>query len=195
MIIVSEKVIRQKRMVRRIRMWWRALDGQIEKRNVWMVTLTYRHTENWNPRDITRFLQRLRNTMDCKAYAWIAAVQPGTGRVHYHIMMVGPRPLWVMQRWGKGRTEVKAAWSAGYLLKYLWSQDINGLPKGCRRFATWIKKGLLSSKANYVYRLSYLPDWVARYLEEIGGWVHKESAGIWITDIGIILTSDWRAFV
>lgn len=193
MVVVSNAQRRQRRLERRIRYWWRALDGHLGKGNVWMVTLTYRHDVDWEPRDITKFLRLVRDE-GCKAYCWIAAVQPRTGRVHYHLLMVGSRPGWVDRRWGKGRTQVRPAWSPGYLLKYMWSQEVEGLPKGIRRFATWVRRGLLVPAAEWVYRRSFLPRWVDAIAERWGGLPEYEGDGWWDFGGYLMVRSEWGVY-
>ena len=195
MVIVSEMQRRQNWTKRRVERWWRSLDGHVrhgEQGHAWMVTLTYRHDEKWEPRQITEFIQRIKHKSGMKAYCWIAAVQPGTGRVHYHMIVVGSRPAWVANRWPYGRTQVRPAWSVGYLLKYYWTQEVEGLPKGIRRFAVWVRAGLLEDLALWVWELSKLPAWVARYCVAWGGGLaSRRDGGLWELDCGITLEQDW----
>lgn len=190
-IQVDNEERRQRRLVRRLRHWWRALDGNVDR--AWMVTLTYREDGAWRPEHVTDFIRLVRADGGMKAYAWVAEVQPGTGRVHYHILIVGSRPAWVERRWGKGFTQVKAAWSVGYLLKYLWKGDTSGLPKGARRFAVWVASGLLCSAADFVLQLGKLPAWVGVVCERLGELATYQGRGVWVTDyLGVVLASEWR---
>ena len=74
MILVDDAEIRQKHMVRRLRSFWRAMDGHTD--NVWFVTLTYRHDVEWQKYHITKFTNRLKEQKGYKAYCWVAEVQP-----------------------------------------------------------------------------------------------------------------------
>lgn len=194
MIVVQDDMMRQKRLERRLRMFWRAMDGHTK--NVWMVTLTYRHDVEWEKNHIRKFTNRLKEESGYKAYCWVAEVQPNTGRVHYHLIVFGSRPAWVTQRWGKGRTQVRKCWSIGYLLKYMWKGKAGeGLPKGARRFGIGVKKGLLCSKGLQVLKLSRLPEWVASPLEMMGGVAEKLSAGRYIIQPwGLVVVNEWRAW-
>jgi len=129
-----------------------------------------------------------------KAISWVAELQPNTGRVHYHLIVFGSRPAWVMNRWGKGRTQVKKCWSIGYMLKYLWKgKGGEGLPKGARRFGIRVKKGLLCRKALYIIGLSKLPAWVAKFCEETTGTLAIKKNGVWFAG-NHELENEWRAW-
>ena len=186
----SNSAKRQRRLVRRLRLWWRAMDGYQDQ--AWMVTLTYRHDVSWQPNHITDFLRLLIKAGGVLAHAWVAEVQPGTGRVHYHVIIIGSRPGWVMRRWGKGRTQVKQCWSVGYILKYLWKgKGGEGLPKGARRFGIGIKSGLLCRAAQRIIDLSKLPASIAYVCEMMGGYAERIPGG-WITDWGIPIMNEWH---
>lgn len=191
MIILDDEKLRQKRLVRRLRSFWRAMDGHTD--NAWFLTLTYRHDVEWKPYHISKFVERLKKDGQ-KGYCWIAEIQPGTGRVHYHIVVLGHRPAWSHQRWGKGFVDVSKCWSIGYLLKYLWKGKGGvGLPKGARRFGIGVRNGLLCIEARQVIILSKLPVWVAYPLEMMGGVAKKLGGGKWeILPWGIVLENEWR---
>jgi hypothetical protein len=193
MVIVADDAAREKRLVRRLRLFWRAMDGYTE--NAWFITLTYKHDIEWEPYHISKFVERIKKDGQ-NAYCWVAEVQPSTGKIHYHVIVMGHRPAWSHQRWGKGRTRVRPCTSIGYLLKYLWKgKGGKGLPKGARRFGIGVKKGLLCRKALKVLQLSKIPVWVAYVVESMGGVAKKIGGGKWeVLPWGIILENEWRAW-
>ena len=66
MILVDDAEVRQKRMVRRLRSFWRAMDGHNDK--AWFLTLTYRHDVQWEPNHIRKFTNRLKEQKGYKGF-------------------------------------------------------------------------------------------------------------------------------
>jgi len=135
-------------------------------------TVTYRDGEAWEPKQITRLMNRYRDWIQSKRsgakvpYIW--AIEPTqAGRPHYHFIIWVPNGVRCPKPdeqgwWTHGSTRVeKARNPARYLAKYLskgWSVplDIEGR---CRRYAIQVRHPYLSR--------ARLPQWL-QYFSRLG---------------------------
>lgn len=102
-----------------------------------MITLTYRDSEEWEPKDITGMLKSAREYLRRKSvhfrYTWVLELTK-RGRPHYHVMLWLPlgRQLPKIDKrgwWKKGLTRIEWARNpVGYLAKYA----SKGLPQGAK---------------------------------------------------------------
>lgn len=108
----------------------------------WLCSLTYRNVGDWNPKDITYFLNRVRIHLYRRGlpfiYVWVAELQK-RGALHYHVLIWLPKGFKLPKFarfgwWSHGFTDQKIARkSVGYLMKYVSKTDSkNTYPSGVR---------------------------------------------------------------
>jgi hypothetical protein len=157
----------------------KATSGNPGKRwRMTMVTLTYRDDAQWEPRDVTDFLQRVRQW--CKRrgfrmrYVWVAEMQEqraathGVEKPHFHLLLWVPRSFTLPKPdkqgwWMKGSTKVEAARSVGYLVKYTSKAHLSEscqFPPGMRIYGNG---GLEGDGANF-HRHEMKPAWVRDFV-------------------------------
>jgi hypothetical protein len=167
-----------------------------------MVTLTYRGADDWEPRHISRYVQRCCEWLERRrcsyAYAWVVEMQK-RGAPHYHVLfwlpdgVRLPKPDVCQGRqrapfWPYGMTRIELARSPGYIVKYASKGEDEPLPFGARLFGV----GAASREWRRVARWAALPGWVRRLSEESDvvsrlariGWLNRST--------GEIYESEWR---
>lgn len=141
-----------------------------------MVTLTYRKVEDWKPRHVTEFIQKVRRYLDARllGYFWVAEMQE-RGAVHYHVVLVVragsriPKPD-AEGYWNHGMTRVERVQKIyAYLAKYMQKDEQKaGYPKGIRIFGNSIyvmKEGLKRFKC---------PSWVYERINSLLGTIEDK---------------------
>lgn len=192
---IDSDYARLARMRRRVKAWASRLKvhlGRLGKDyRLVMVTLTYAPGQEWEPNDVRDFMVKLRVAIGAKllAYGWVAEMQK-RGAVHYHVVLLVNRGTNIPMPdtiWGKGMTQIETARTPFYLLTYTGKeyQKTSSYPKGLRVFSVWIKEGVISDRAMWLFRLSALPAWLAEEMwkdgcfgempkrKEGGGWTLK----------------------
>lgn len=110
-----------------------------------MVTLTYRPEDDWCPKQIARYLGRIKEWMKRKRpglpfrYVWVFELTKA-GRPHYHCLFWMPKGLTMPKAdkrgwWPHGSTKTEWARNAvGYLAKYASKGTDEKIPKGVRLY-------------------------------------------------------------
>jgi hypothetical protein len=165
-----------------------------------MITPTYRPGVSWEPRHLSRLVQRIREHLKRKGlvmrYVWVAELQRN-GRVHWHLVLWLPWNTRLPKPdsqgwWPHGMTRIELARRPiGYLLKYA-SKGTPGLsfPRGLRLSG----RGGLGAESRRAVRWAALPRYVreaftqllGEYLPSVnaypcpgGGYVCRET-GVWV---------------
>lgn len=130
------------------------------------LTLTYAKPDDWDPRDISGMLTRLRAELRRQArqrgkaepvmrVLWVAEIQPerlrrtGDAVVHYHLVLWVPQWAWLPKVdaagfWAKGASKTERARNpVAYLAKYASKGGKGKFPKGARLFGY---RGLRTSR-------------------------------------------------
>lgn len=145
---------RLKKMAERLSEWGQIIElyRQSEKVRVVSLGLTYMPSVEWEKNHIQRYLQITRNRLQerLKAWCWVAEIQPGTGRMHYHVLLVVlpgsniPKPD--VNDWPHGMSniyEVRKGSGVSYLLKYAGKsgeqKPVQGYPKGAHMFGSSLR--------------------------------------------------------
>jgi hypothetical protein len=154
-----------------------------------MITATYRPGEVWEPRDISRLIDRYQQWGKARGFkipiVWVAELTQA-GVVHYHLVLWVPRgftpPMPDKQGWWvKGMTNSKwARKPVGYLCKYASKGTSGGeFPKGLRLFGVSGLTALMRHRITWTLapewlkELVPLADGVARVVREwipFGRW-------------------------
>ena len=170
--IVDPVKARLNRLRRKIKSWSDALLSYAQKSLI-MVTLTYRKSEDWEPRQVTEFIRKVKRQLGDSliAYAWVCEVQK-RGAPHYHIYFVVtpgtrlPKPD-TSGLWSYGMSNIQRGRSIYYLLAYTSKakqKEFSRLPKGARAFSAVILKPL-KDKSFYCFRMSHLPQWLREKID------------------------------
>lgn len=139
------------------------------ERSTWSATfvgLTYADEDGYNPKDISRYIDRLRewcnkHAIECR-YVWVAEMQK-RGVIHYHLIVFHPKKLSFPKpdksgMWPHGSssrsTGIKHA--VAYMAKYMSKGDEAAFPKGARTYGC----GGLDGTGKVEMRYWKLPTWV-----------------------------------
>lgn len=177
----------------------------------WMLTLTYRGLDDWNPRHVSNCLDLLRKWarrqgVDRFRYVWVAELQK-RGAVHYHVVVWLPRQLALPKPdkrgwWPHGMTNVvRARKPVSYLCKYLSKgggideqrlpnrarcYGIGGMDRSGRDLRGWHRlPTFLRGAASASERSHY-----AR--ADGGGWVHRPTGEWWPSEYVACFSRDHR---
>lgn len=166
-----------------------------------MVTLTYRNLGDWKARHISDFLLRVTQWLERRsvpyAYAWTLEMQE-RGAPHYHVLFWLPHDLRLpkpdqrgpRQRrpfWSFGMTNIKAARSPGYIVKYATKGHDVRFPPHARLFGV----GASVRRWRQVARWAALPVWL-RDVSEPGDRFVRRSGGGWVSlETGQYFESPW----
>lgn len=177
-----------------------------------MLTLTYadantahKKSDGWKPNHIQHFMKTVKRKLadNLLGSAWVMEMQE-RDTPHYHVMLYVQRGTDVPEPdtagwWKHGSTRRETAKSAYYLVKYTGKEyQKEGLPRGARMFAPWVKKGI-PSKLMFNFRLSAIPAWLATIVKELAKelghdmrWKRNIGGGWLIRDTGELLQSPWK---
>jgi hypothetical protein len=156
-----------------------------------MITLTYKGVDDWQPKDITSFIRKMRTKLGdgLLAYCWVAELQK-RGALHYHVL------VWVKKGtripypdkagwWTGGMTSIVKARSPYYVLTYVskeYQKDFDKFPKGARVYAVKIyDQGL-----DLLLKYDKLKDWEQGIVNsegwgELKFWrKHHKACSTWI---------------
>lgn len=173
-----------------------------------MLTLTYRPDEHWQPRHLSDFVKRFRrwlknNELPCR-YVWVAEIQDGKrradgrgrGAVHYHVAVFLPAGVYLPKAdhsgwWphGSSRTE-RARAAVPYLMKYLSKGGHHSkfqLPNGARMFGV----GGLEHSMRRAKRWLGLPAFVKARSDVLDDWKPARGGG-WMTPDGHVIPSEFE---
>ena len=197
---------RERRMSRLRRNVWVAgrLHSLSDGCTGWLVTLTYRDPDSWQPRHVSEAIRRFRYWARRSGvrvrYLWVAEIQAARARrtghhvLHYHLFLLLPpgvsMPYWdrpvgrALPFWPHGLTKVERVRDNGrmsaYLMKYLSKGDDEArFPPGCRVFGV----GGLGDLA-CVRSWFNLPGWLrgavacGRWRRFRGGFVEADSGEV-----------------
>ena len=187
---------RLRRMSKAIEAWSKEIRGLFGDCERIGVCLTYAPDQEWEPKDISRFMKRVRKHLGkrLKAYAWVAELQ-GRGAVHYHVLLIVERGARIPFPdkegwWVKGMTNVSRRVGWRYLVKYLQKEGQKGgrFPKGLRCYGIsilWKGEDVRRWEAWWRVREALLPAWFRRIVarEEVIAW-GKEGALWWYVEEG-----------
>lgn len=170
--------MRLSRIRSRVKAWeWVVLDlkAKFPGARLLRITLTYAENGAWSPKDISRYLDKLRkrySPQQLMAYAWAAELQE-RGAVHYHVMVVVQKEVFIdtpdsSGDWPHGSSSIERVdnFSANYLTKYLQKgrqkDDKNGgFPKGLRIFAVVVRlTSVLTARTRFDFFISGWPRYV-----------------------------------
>jgi len=181
---------RIKRLRRRVWSWCDALKDASSGAVLKMLTLTYADADAWQANDIRDFMLRLRAALgdNILGYAWVLEIQK-RGAPHYHVLVWCKAGTFIPApddagMWSHGMTRVEVARTPFYVFKYSSKCDessVMAMPAGARMFAVWIREGVISDMARYIFRMSSLGKWLADMLMPLidefpkrargGGWL------------------------
>ena len=162
------------------------------------VTLTYRRTDQWRPKHVSEFVDRLQKWAKRRGielpFVWVAELQQ-RGAVHYHAIVWLPRHLMLPKPdkqgwWPHGSTRVEQLrCGAAYASKYA-SKGLDGakFPKGLRLHG----RGGLTRDERRTVRWWNLAKWVRDHFGEAVRDVVKIIGGYVARDDGEWLASPWR---
>jgi hypothetical protein len=150
-----------------------------------MITLTYAPGSDWNPKDVSAFVDRIRKHLARRGhpmfFVWVIELQ-ARGTPHYHLI------IWLREGvklpkpdskgwWSLGSTRIERARNgSGYLAKYTSKgTDSSMFPGGCRLYGI----GGLDQESKRQHRYWTAPCWVRErfgpdadvHRAECGGWV------------------------
>lgn len=173
--------------------------GRAQSRPV-MVTLTYRDDGMWDPKHVSRFVERIQKWATRRGfvlpYVWVAELTQ-RGRVHYHCIFWVPRRYSLPKPdkqgwWPHGMTNVKALRSgAAYAAKYATKGDDNAFPKGLRLHG----RGGLDESERMAVRWWCHAKWVREHFPFAADDVRKVVGGYLARATGEFLPSPWRVFL
>lgn len=203
---VDPREARIKRLRRRVWAWCKAMEAYRkaakERVVVKMVTLTYRHVDQWRPNHIRSFMLVVRRFFAgrLRGYCWVAELQK-RGAVHYHVLIAhanGKRMPYLDKAgwWTHGMTRVETVKHLLYVMKYTQkgSDDTNSYPHNARTFATWLPRDVEIPSAEYRnWRISAYPKWVGDRLRDIDGvgLARPSRFGGWIIG-GEVISSPYK---
>lgn len=174
----------------------------------WMVTLTYRSGEAWQPKQVAECIQRLRVWLKrahgaSLRYEWVletkvrkTGAEKGKVREHYHLILwlpaqVAKSELMLDARgyWPHGLTNVVEAYGpVGYLMKYASKFDSEGsFPKGARCYGM----GGLGDVGRSVRRWVNWPAFVQARAAITDGWRPSPGGGWADASTGEWLPAEW----
>lgn len=168
-----------------------------QRRDCWMLTLTYRGVDDWKPNHIRSFIAAYKAWCARKghalSYVWVMELQK-RGAPHYHVLVWLPRGISPLKPdkqgwWPHGFSNtVRARRRTGYLMKYvsktefLYADSGTGFrfPKGARLYGA----GGLDREKRRVVRYWRAPGWVresaksvaADLRKVVGGWIDAVSS-------------------
>lgn len=216
-------VTMQRLRIRRLRKTVRSYAEKIEATNkastgskakryrMTMLTLTYRDDARWEPRDVTDFLQRVRQWCRRRGfkmrYVWVAEMQEeraakfGVQKPHFHLLIWVPRHFTLPKPdkqgwWTKGSTKVESARSVGYLAKYT---SKGHMPEDCE-FPAGMRiygNGGLDGDDLSFHRHEMKPAWVREFVpmgtpwKRVGGGVKRLDNFEWKAN-PYVVQLDWR---
>lgn len=176
-----------------------------------MLTLTYRDDARWEPRDVTDFLQRVRQWCRRRGfkmrYVWVAEMQEeraatfGVQKPHFHLLIWVPRQFALPKPdkqgwWTKGSTKIESARSVGYLVKYTSKAHLPEsceFPSGMRIYGNG---GLDGDDLNF-HRHEMKPAWVREFVpvgvpwKRMSGGAKRLDNFEWKLNPYVVLL-DWR---
>jgi hypothetical protein len=170
--VINKRKVRIKRLQRRIFAWSKRMQSFFERvgkdYRLVMIRLSYAGVDDWKPNHIREFMREGKRLLgeNLKGYAWVAELQE-RGAVHYHVLMLVTRGTQIPKPdesgwWAHGYTRIQSARSPYYICTYTGKeyQKMGDFPKGLRMFAVWIRPGVISDDALWVFRLSAYPRWL-----------------------------------
>jgi hypothetical protein len=180
--IVNKRKVRIKRLQKRVHAWSRRMETLFQRvgkdYRLSMIGLTYEGDADWKPNHIRSFMKEARQRLgdNLKGYAWVAELQE-RGAVHYHVLILAKRGTNIPMPdkcgwWEHGSTNIKTARTPFYICKYTGKQHqkMGEFPKGLRMFAVWIKPGVISDNALWMFRLSAYPRWLVEGMWKDGNF-------------------------
>ncbi len=173
-LVLAPKEARLSKMRKRIFAWANAIKSDLSDRRYRkvLITLTYEKVDDWKPNHIRNYIKNIKARLgnNLRALAWCAELQK-RGAVHYHIEMIvykGTRiPLPDKSgMWVHGMSRIETAKTVFYIASYMKKsyQKEGKFPKGLRMYAVYIAKGIISSVANWIYKLSVCPKWLYEHI-------------------------------
>ncbi|KAA3642056.1 MAG: hypothetical protein DWQ07_26025 [Chloroflexi bacterium] len=141
-----------------------------------MITLTYAPGRQWQKNHVRDYLRAMRREIKSSllAYAWVAELQK-RGAVHYHLYCIVEPGTRISRpdesgQWPHGMSRIERGRSVFYIATYTSKhyQKVGHFPKGLRMYAVWIRKGLLSERDHWIFRLSSYPKWLSDQILEKG---------------------------
>lgn len=199
-IEIDRKATRLRRMSKSVKTSARLHQGEANSNGqrsfLAMVTLTYAPSQEYDKRDISRFLKCVREWCRRRSvafrYVWVMELHR-SGRPHYHVLIWLPRGYHLPKPdkrgwWPKGMSKIEGARKpVGYLAKYASKlsnaaqgdehDTFNALPKGARIHGA----GGLSETSKRIRRWWLAPIWVRRLWHPSedprpapgGGWLSR----------------------
>lgn len=177
---IDKKAARLSRMRKRIFAWANTVRDYLPNSGVGrghrkvMITLTYTETDGWEKNHIRNYIKELKRRLGSNliALAMCAELQE-RGAVHYHIELICKKGTRIPKpdksgMWKHGSSRIETARSVFYICSYMKKayQKEGNFPKGLRMFSVWIAKGAVNSLARWKFRLSSLPTWLIKIIEE-----------------------------
>lgn len=173
--------------------------GRAQTRAV-MATLTYRADGMWDPKHVSRFIERVQKWAFRRGfkvpYVWVAELTK-RGRVHYHCIFWIPRRYSLPKPdkqgwWPHGSTNLLALRSgAAYASKYASKGTPDQFPKGLRLHG----RGGLEESERMAVRWWCLAKWVREHFPFAADDIRKVSGGYISRVTGEFLASPWRVFL
>ena len=160
-----------------------------------MLTLTYRGVDDWEPRDISRLMQRIRDWLARRGHklhaVWVMELQK-RGAPHYHVLVWLPKGLSLPKPdkqgwWPHGHTN--CTWArkpVGYLSKYASKGNDTAFdyPAGARIY------GVYGSPVNLSWWRA--PRWM-REIASQGMAIKKQKGGWWrVEELAHAWRTPWR---
>lgn len=167
-----------------------------------MVTLTYRRADDWSPRHVSAFVQRVSEWFERRrlpyAYAWALELQQ-RGAPHYHVLFWVPHgtrlpkpdqcgPRQRVPFWPHGSTNITKARSVGYVVKYTSKGDCSPFPRGARIFGVGASERCWREFA----RWAAMPAWLRRRSFEGDRFVRLGSDWVSTVTGEVYGPSPWR---
>jgi len=153
------------------------------------LTLTYRNSKDFSPKNISKFLDNIRRKLKRAghsfAYAWVLEC---ASHLHYHLILWLPRDFTLgfstlSKWWPWGSTWIKSCRDVNAWAKYLSKLDgITNLPRGARAF----NYGGLDEAGKIAVARTALPIWLLKLLPKNmcarrcagGGWINMATGEI-----------------
>jgi hypothetical protein len=180
---VDPQYMRVKRLQKRVHTWADRLQPMIDRCGIdyrlVMIRLSYVGVDDWRKLHVSEFMQKVRKGLgeNLQAYAWVAELQK-RGAVHYHVLLLVKKGTNIPVPdkcgwWEHGSTRIETARSPYYIVTYTGKkyQKFGKFPKGMRMFAVWIKPGVITSAAMWMFRLSSLPKWLCEDIWKDGAFL------------------------